>query len=210
MQTFWVEKAYKLFSARVGSQLVTSLIILFCWVHNFCTHLPLYWWKSNKIYKQIPKQANNKDIEMAGNSELLTSRPWCNMGRKRKCLGNAEVYCVVSMNICCVKLTENLGLKSSVIIKLPWWLFRSVIPWFITWSYLFKSWIIFGALRVLLSKFRKSLEVKISLESFNAGRFLSMVEGLLQHQFVRKSNLGLNLYWSIPQKRKVPLKIALG
>lgn len=74
---------------------------------------------------------------------------------------------------------------------------RSVIPWFITWSYLFKSWIIFGALRVLLSKFRKSLEVKISLESFNAGRFLSMVEGLLQHQFVRKSNLGLNLYWSI-------------
>ena len=72
MQTFWVEKAYKLFSARVGSQLVTSLIILFCWVHNFCTHLPLYWWKSNKIYKQIPKQANNKDIEMAGNSELLT------------------------------------------------------------------------------------------------------------------------------------------
>ena len=41
------------------------------------------------------------------------------MGRKRKCLGNAEVYCVVSMNICCVKLTENLGLKSSVIIKSP-------------------------------------------------------------------------------------------
>lgn len=31
-----------------------------------------------------------------------------------------------------------------------------------------------------------------------------MVEGLLQHQFVRKSNLGLNLYWSIPYKSKGP------
>jgi len=85
---------------------------------------------------------------------------------------------------------------------------RSVIPWFITWSYLFKSWIIFGALRVLLSKFRKSLEVKISLESFNAGR---MVEGCYS------INLSENQIWVlisteayIPQKRKVPLKIALG
>jgi len=31
-----------------------------------------------------------------------------------------------------------------------------------------------------------------------------MVEGLLQHQFVRKSNLGLNLYWSIPYQTKGP------
>ena len=67
---------------------------------------------------------------MAGNSELLTihDATWEGNGNAwemQKCM-------CVSMNICCVKLTENLGLKSSVIIKLPWWLFRSVIPWFIT------------------------------------------------------------------------------
>lgn len=152
MQTFWVvKKAYKLFSARVGSQLVTSLIILFCWVHNFCTHLPLYWWKSNKIYKQIPKQANNKDIEMAGNSELLT--PWCNMGRKRKWLGNAEVYVCLDEHLL-RQIDGKFGSQSSVIIKLPLVvIIRSVIPWFITWSYLFKSWIL---MRVLLSNFEKA------------------------------------------------------
>jgi len=136
LANFLSRKSLQTFFSRVGSQLVTSLIILFCWVHIFCTHLPLYWWKSNKIYKQIPKQANNKDIEMAGNSELLTPHPWCNMGRKRKCLGNAEVYVCLDEHL----LRQIDGKFWSQIKRyyLPWWLFRSVIiPWFITWSYLF-------------------------------------------------------------------------
>lgn len=68
---------------------------------------------------------------MAGNSELLTihDATWEGNGNDwemQKCM-------CVSMNICCVKLTENLGLKSSVIIKLPLVvIIRSVIPWFIT------------------------------------------------------------------------------
>ena len=128
MQTFWVEKAYKLFSARVGSQLVTSLIILFCWVHNFCTHLPLYWWKSNKIYKQIPKQANNKDIEMAGNSELLTSESMMQHGKQEtEMTGKCRSVCVSRWTFAASNWRKNLGLKSSVIIKLPLVvIFRSV------------------------------------------------------------------------------------
>lgn len=162
MQTFWVvKKAYKLFSARVGSQLVTSLIILFCWVHNFCTHLPLYWWKSNKIYKQIPKQANNKDIEMAGNSELLTSESMMQHGKETEMTGKCRSVCVSRWTFAASNWRKIWVSNQALLSNSPWWLLLEALsPGLLLEVTCLNLENHFWRPKGLAIKFRKSLEVK--------------------------------------------------
>ena len=122
------------------------------------------------------------------------------MGRKRKC--RSVLLCGLDEHLL-RQIDGKFGSQSSVIIKSLGGYLEALSPGLLL-EVACLNLEYFWHPKGLAIKFRKSLEVKISLESFNADRFLSMVEGLLQHQFVRKSNLGLNLYRSIPYKSKGP------
>jgi len=119
LANFLSRKSLQTFFPRVGSQLVTSLIILFCWVRmfsNMFTHLPLYWWKVKQNLQANPETSKQQGHwngrkwlkEIVNCWLLIHDATW-------EGNGNAEVYCVVSMNICCVKLTENFGLNQALL-----------------------------------------------------------------------------------------------
>lgn len=55
-------------SSRISACYIPNYFVLLGACFRTCSPICLFIGeKSNKIYKQIPKQANNKDIEMAGN-----------------------------------------------------------------------------------------------------------------------------------------------
>lgn len=158
LANFLSRKAYKLFFSRVGSQLVTSLIILFCWVHVF-EHVHPFASLLVKSQTKFPKQANNKDIEMAGNDWkkewIVDSSSMMQHGKETE-----MQKCIVWSRW---TFAASNWRKIWVSIKryyLPWWLFRSfIIPWFITWSYLFnlESFLAQGSYYQISKKEVKSL-----------------------------------------------------
>ena len=156
-------KSLQTFFPRVGSQLVTSLIILFCWVRmfsNMFTHLPLYWWKVKQNLQANPETSKQQGHwngrkwlkEIVNCWLLIHDATW-------EGNGNAEVYCVVSMNICCVKLTENFGLNQALLSPPGGYLEASLSPGFITWSYPFnlESFLAQGSYYQISKKEVKSL-----------------------------------------------------
>lgn len=118
LANFLSRKSIQTFFSWVWSQLVTSLIILFCWVHVF-EHVHPFASLLVKSQTKFTSKSRNKQTTrtlkwqemIERKSELLTPHPWCNMGRKRKC---RSVLCGL-MNICCVILTENFGLNQAVL-----------------------------------------------------------------------------------------------
>jgi hypothetical protein len=134
LQTFWVEKAYKLFflSSRISARYIPNYFVLlgahvFEHVHPFASLLVKSQTKftSKSRNKQATRTLKWQEM-IERNSELLTPHPWCNMGRKRKC---RSVLCGLDEHLL-RQIDGKFWSQSSVIIS-PWWLFRSVIiPWF--------------------------------------------------------------------------------
>jgi hypothetical protein len=159
LQTFWVEKAYKLFfpSSRISARYIPNYFVLlgahvFEHVHPFASLLV----KSQTKFtsKSRNKQATRtlKWQEIVNCWLLIHDATW-------EGNGNAEVYCVVSMNICCVKLTENFGLNQALLSPPGGYLEASLSPGFITWSYPFnlESFLAQGSYYQISKKEVKSL-----------------------------------------------------
>lgn len=105
-------------SSRISARYIPNYFVLLGACFRTCSPICLFIGeKSNKIYNQIPKQAKQqghwngrKWLKERVNCWLLIhDATW-------EGNGYAEVYyCVVSMNICCVKLTENFGLNQALL-----------------------------------------------------------------------------------------------
>lgn len=167
MQTFRVEKAYKLFFSRVGSQLVTSLIILFCWVHVFEHVHPfasLLVKSQTKFTIKSRNKQNNKDIEMAGNDWkkewIVDSSSMMQHGKEtemQKCIIVWSRWTFAASN----------WRKILVSIKryyLPWWLFRSACYYYPLVYYLKLP------VKILNHFWRKGLTIKFRERKLNLFR----------------------------------------
>jgi len=119
LQTFFL-------SSRISARYIPNYFVLLGACFRTCSPICLFIGeKSNKIYNQIPKQASNKDIEMAGNDWkkewIVDSSSMMQHGKEtemQKCIIVWSRWTFAASN----------WRKILVSIKryyLPWWLFRS-------------------------------------------------------------------------------------
>jgi hypothetical protein len=161
---FLSRKSIQTFFSRVGSQLVTSLIILFCWVHVFEHVHPfasLLVKSQTKFTIKSRNKQNNKDIEMAGNDWkkewIVDSSSMMQHGKEtemQKCIIVWSRWTFAASNWRKILVSIKRYFSPGGYLEAP-----VIIPWFITWSYLFslESFLAQGSYYQISKKEVKSL-----------------------------------------------------